>query len=527
MKIVVASLCFLFGISALAQTNDQPPTVAQGATYKSDSDELISIEKVSYAPFIDNLNGIYARPLETHLADLLGQMHRWSLASGTVNLGSSSLEELEENPARVKEIAGTNSDGFFAGKVIKGPKGLAMKVDFFLAKDGKLFLQAELKDFQQFDLNIVKEQLDSLLTKMMHKVPYSGRVLSREVNRVTVNIGSRDGLQKDQIVSVIQIIKLNRHPKFNFLVSVEKEIIGKIKILKVDDTLSFGAVISERERGAVQKGNKLDSLEFVTYAVNDVSLVPQQDNIDQRADAKLAFGKDAKAWKPQDEPTLGQVGGRLGLSRLNQSNDLQAGSVSGHDDFAPMAYLEGELWLTANWTVHADIQLGLASVNGPTNHISESLSAYEMLAGYRFRFGPSAWSAYAEPFVGYMTHRLYADSSNPVSFNTMEYNGFKIGVMGSTPIAPDSEWSIGGKIAFVIAPHLTETPNQSGDSSSNNVNQFGIFANKKMTEHWKLQGNLDFEMFSSSFSGTGTGSATSNSASEQFITLSVGAYYMF
>lgn len=526
MKTVIASICFLFAISALGQTNDQPPAATQGATYKSESDDLIAIEKVSYAPFIDNLNGIYARPLETHLADLLGQMHRWSVASGTANLGSSSLEELEENPARAKEIAGSNSDGFFAGKVIKGPKGLSMKLDFFLAKDGKLFLQAELKDFQQFDLNIVKEQLDSLLTKMMHKVPYSGRVLSRDVNRVTVNIGSRDGLQKDQVVSVIQIIKLNRHPKFNFLVSVEKEIIGKVKILKVDDTLSFGAVISERERGAIQKANKLDSLEFVTYAVNDVSLVPQRESIDQRADAGLAFGKDAKAWKPQDAPSIGQVGGRLGLSRLNQSTDLSSGAVSGHDDFAPMAFLNGELWLTSNWTLHADIQLGLASVSGPTSKVSESLSAYEMLAGYRFRFGPNAWSAYAEPFIGYMTHRLYADSG---SFNTMEYNGFKIGLMGSTPITPDAEWSVGAQIAFVIAPHLTETPYQSGTSSSNNVNQFGIWAAKKMTEHWKLQGNLDFEMFSSTFSGPGTypGPVSSSSASEQFITLSVGAYYMF
>lgn len=516
-------------MTAQAQTNGQGSS-AQTATYKSEVDDLISIEKVSYAPFIDNLNGIYARPLESHLADLLGQMHRWSLTSGVVNIGAASLEDLEENPQRVKEIAGNTTDGFFAGKVIKGPKGLSMKLDFFLAKDGKLFLQAELKDFQQFDLNIVKEQLETLLSKMLHKIPYSGRVLSREVNRVTVNVGSLDGLKKGQIISVIQIIKLNRHPKFDFLISVEKEIIGKIKILKVDDTLSFGAVVSERERGAIQKGNKLDSLEFVTYAVNDVSLVPNQENIDQRPDAKVAFGKDARAWKPEKEPSIGQVGGRLGLARLNQSADLSTGSISGHDDFAPMADLEGELWLTPNWTVHANIELGLASANNPNGggKISESLSAYEMLVGYRFRFGPSAWSPYAEPFIGYMTHRLYADAENPPAFNTTEYDGFKLGLMGSTPIGED--WSIGAKIGFVIAPHLTESPYQSGSSSSNNVNQFGIWGAKKMTEHWKLQGNLDFEMFSSTFSGTGTLPITPSSAgssSSQFVTLSVGAYYMF
>jgi hypothetical protein len=526
MKSFAILFCLLFAQGGHGQTNDQPSASSGGATYRSESDDLISIEKVSYAPFIDNLNGIYARPLEAHLAKLLNDMHRWSVA-GTVNIGNASLEELEENPSRVKEIAGTNSDGFFAAKIIKGPNGIAMKLDFFLAKDGKLLLQAEIKDFQQFDLNIVKEQLESLLAKVMHKIPYSGRVLSRDINRVTVDIGSRDGLQKNQVVSVIQVIKLNRHPKFNFLVSVEKEIIGKIKILKVDDTLSFGAVISERERGSIQKGNKLDALDFVSYTVNDSSLVPAQDNLDQRADAKVAFGKDAKAWKPQDAPSLGQVGARIGLAKLSQNSDLSTGAISAHDDFTPVAFLEGELWLTQNWTVHANVEIGFPSVTNPSGgNISEALTAYEMSAGYRFRFGPNAWSPYAEPFLGYMTHRLYADTVTPAAFTTMEYSGLKLGLMGGTPITADDIWYVGGKIAFTLSPHLTETPYTSGGSSTNNVNQFGVWVSKKMSEHWKLQGDLDFEVFSSDFSGAGTG-LTSNSASEQFITLSVGGYYLF
>jgi len=377
-------------------------------------------------------------------------------------------------------------------------------------------------------LNIIKEQLESLLSKAMHKIPYSGRILSRDVNRVTVNIGSRDGLEKNQVVSVIQVIKLNRHPKFNFLVSVEKEIIGKIKILKVDDTLSFGAVVSERERGSIQKGNKLDSLEFISYAVNDVSLVPAQDNIDQRPDAKVAFGKDAKAWKAQDAPSLGQVGARIGLSKLGQNADLSTGAISAHSDYTPVAFLEGELWITPNWTVHANIEIGFPQVANPqgAGTIFESLTAYEMLGGYRFRFGTNAWSPYVEPFFGYMTHRLYADTVTPAAFTTMEYSGFKLGVMGGTPITEDDVWHIGGKIAFTVSPRLNETPYTSGASSTNNVNQFGVWVSKKMSEHWKLQGNLDFEVFTSNFSGAGSG-LTSNSASEQFITLSGGAYYLF
>ncbi len=525
MKAFIALACFFASAVAVSQTNDQAPSL-----YHSEADTLVTIDKVSYAPFFDNLNGIYARPLESHFADVLNQMHRWSTGA-PVNINGATIDELEENPQAVKEAA-AGTDGFFAVRISKGPKGIAMKLDFFLAKDGRLLLQSEVKDFQQFDLNLVREQLDSLFTHMLHEIPYSGRVLSRDLNRVTVNVGSRDGLEKGQVLSVIQIVKLNRHPRFGFLVNAEKEIIGKIKVLKVDDTLSFGSVVMEKERGAVEKGSKLDSLEFVSYAVNDASLSPNPEGgIDQRSDSKVAFGKNARAWKPLSEASLGQVGGRFGLARFNESADISNGAVTAHDDFAPMVFLDGELWITSTWTIHAAIKEGIFSVSANGNTISESLSAYEMLVGYRFRFGPTPWSPYAEPFLGYMTYRLYADTTTPATFTTMQYNGFKIGVQGACPITEDDEWSVGGSIAFILSPSLTETPYSSGSSSTNSVNQFSLWVTMKMTEHWKAQANIDIEEYSSNFSGSGTRPApgtTANSASQEYLpTLSGGVYYMF
>jgi hypothetical protein len=357
-------------------------------------------------------------------------------------------------------------------------------------------------------------------------------VLSRDVNRVTVNIGSRDGLEKGQVVSVIQIIKLNRHPKFGFLVSADKEIIGKIKILKVDDTLSFGTLAMEKQHGAVQKGSKLDSIEFVTYSANDMSLAPSgEENLQDRQDAKVAFGKDAKAWKPQAAPSIGQVGASLGWGMFNESRGITTGGISAHDDFVPVVDINAELWITSNWTLHADIKEAILSVNNPLSgsepgSISESLSAYELSGGYRFRFGSgSVWSPYAEPFFGFMTSRLYADSSTPPAFTTMQYNGIKIGVQGEAPIMDD--YGVGAKIAFVLFPNLQESPGSSGSSSTNNINQFGVWGSKKLTEHWKALVNLDFEFFSSSFSGAGSLSNSATSASQRWLVLSAGMNYMF
>lgn len=488
--------------------------------YRSEADELVGIDRVGYVSFLDNLSGIYARPLEAHFAQVLGQMHRWSSA-GMAGNGGATLEELEENPKRVQEIAsGLKADAFFAAKIIKGPKGVAMKLDLFLAKDGKLFLQSEIKDFQQFDLNILKEQLDSLFSQIMKKIPYSGRVMSRDTTRVTMNVGARDGLEKNRVVSIVQLIKLTRHPRFNFMVSADKEIIGKVKIQKVDDTLSFGSVVMEKERGAIQKGAKLDSLEFVSYSVNDVALTGGEGTIDQRPDSKIAFGDNARQWKPQDEPMYGQVGARFGLSRFNRSMALASGSnLSGSDNFGLQGAIDAELWITANWTAHAQIKQGVYSVAG-----SGSLSAYELLGGYKFRFGPSIWSPYAEPFFGFMTYRIYGDGTN---FTTMEYTGFKLGVQGATPVTADGLWHVGGMLGFVFSPSLRESPGSSGGSSKNTINQFSIFGFRKMSEHWKVQANLDYEVYTTNFTGVGSRTNVANTASQRYVNLTGGISYLF
>lgn len=518
MRTLIA-LCILFSAALKAQTNDQ------ASTYHSDADKLVVIDRVGLVSFIDNLGGIYSRPLEAHFAKILGEMHRWSFV-GTAGLGDSSIEELEEDSNKVKAIGeGQKADALFAGKIIKGPKGITIRLDFFLVRDGLLFLQAEEKELQHFELPQLKEKLESLFTQIVRKIPYSGRILSRDGTRVTLNLGSRDGLEKDRVLTIIQIIDINRHPKFNFLINSEKETIAKVKVLKVDDTLSFGTLVFEKQRGAVAKGSKIDSLEMVSYSGMDMSLKNEGNSITDRPDAKVAFGDNAKAWKPYSEPTLGQVGARLGISRFNQAMNLSTGTnLSATDNLGIVGALDGEMWITSTWTAHAQIRQGIFAVSGPGGNVSESLSAYELLGGYKFRFGPSIWSPWVEPFFGYMTYLITGDGAY---FTSMQYSGFKLGVQGMTPITDDNVWSAGVSLAFVFSPSLNEAPGSSGSSSTNVINQFSLIGSRRMTEHWRIQGNLDYEIYTTNFSGSGSRPNSALTAAQRYMNLTAGAYYSF
>lgn len=518
------------GYRTFAQDNSLP------GTYRSDTDDLLTVEKISVLPFTDNMQGIYARPLEAHFISITENMHRWNYVPATNSGAILSPEELEAAPEKVMQVSqGLNADGVFASRITKGPNGVTIHLSFFLTKDGKLLSQAILKDHKVFNINDLKEQMQKLLSEILTRLPYAGRVLSREANRVTINLGRKDGLQQNQMLSVIQIIKAQRHPKFNFLVRTEKEIFGKIKILKAEETLSFGVIVTEKEKGAIQKNAKIGPLEFVTYSGNQtLSIEPTpEEALTARDDSEIAFGKDARTWVPQTPPTIGMVGGRLGLGRYNGNMNLSGGpALESSASIAPTFFVDGEIWVTPEFTFHAALHHSFWTSPDPRSggrDLNHSVSYYEAGFGYTFRFGDYVWSPQVEPFLGYFSYKHFVDQVSPQAFTTMEYSGFKVGLRGTTPVGDTRVYGVGGHFSLApLKPSMKESPVTSGASSNNNLVQFGVLGFQRVGERLKLQLNLDFEMYSTSFSGAGTRTAPSaDSASHRHTTLSGGVYYMF
>ena len=368
------------------------------AAYRSDADDLMSIDKVSILPFTDNLQGIYARPLEAHFTSLVEGLHRWDFVPANVTGPVLAPDELELAPEQVRELTkDMHVDAVFAARITKGPEGVTIHLSLFLTRDGKLLSQAILKGYPRFDLPELKTQVARLMSEVVTRLPYAGRVLSRDGNRVTINLGAQDGIQKDQTLSVIQILQLQRHPKFNFLIRTEKEIFGRVRVLKADETLSFATVVMEKERGAVQKGAKIGTLEGVTYAKTDsLSAAPTvEDELAQRDDGKLAFGTDPRAWTPQAPPSIGAVGVRLGLGRFTGATTLgEVGGLQASDGVSPSINVDGELWITPEWTFHARMKQGIVTVTNPRRdstpgRLNQSLSLYDLGFGYSVRFGGS------------------------------------------------------------------------------------------------------------------------------------------
>lgn len=532
------ALALALGFASEAQAQHRE----QSATYVSQVDQDLTIRRIALLPVTDNVDGIYARPVESQLTQLLKNSHRWDFVEATIAASLPTLVELEENPTEVQKLLQpVDADAFIGTTISRGPSGLSIRLDLFLKKDGKVFSQEVLRDHPRYELAGIRDRVNELYRKLVGRIPYDGLLLSRQGNRVTLNLGKSDGMTKDQIVTVVQIISVNRHPKFNFIVSSEKEILGRVKILKVDETLSFGAIVAEKEKDAVRRFAKVSGLEQVNYPeptrLDDSG---PSGEINDRPDAAVTFGKDPKEWLPTRPPSFGQIGAHIGLGTYsaNVATD-QSGTLQGTSPYYPSIGLEGEMWLTPQWAIHAEILQGVLSTSNPRGGatpgtLNQSLNRYSLEVTYNFLLRDDFFGPKFGFTGGFASYRMYVDGSTPDVFETTTYSGFFLGVGGSFPVTENKLWYLGGKLNIFVLPAMSETPRRSGTSSKNSINEFSIFVQRKIGENLRATGGLDFSLYSSSISGQGNRNGptsgtpeSATSLSQKHTVLTGGILYMY
>jgi hypothetical protein len=543
---IVSTLVVLSGFwSQATYGQTSSPAIEQSATYVSRVDESLTIRKVAVLPVSDNTDGIYARPIEAQINSLVRESHRWDLIDTSTSNSASlpTVSDLEEKPAVLqKAVKSIDADAFFIAAVSRGPNGMSIRLDLFLKKDGKLLTQELLKDHPRTEIPQLREQVRLMYNRLVNKLPYQGMILSRQGNRVTINLGKSDGLKKDQTVSAVQIISVQRHPKFNFLISTDKEILGQIKVLKVDETLSFGTIMNERERGAIARFAKITSLQPVEYGDPALLTSDASGDLRQRPDAVVAFGEKPTEWVPTRPPAFGQVGLRLGLGTYNSSLNISGASPScceASSSFYPSIMLDGEIWINPKWIARAEITQGVLSGSNPRSGsspatVNEAYSRYQLVVGYNFLLKDDFFGPKIQVNAGLATASMKVDDSNPRGITSTSFSGALIGLMGMFPVTDDKIWFVGGKFNLFLFPKLSETPITSGGDPKASINDFSIFAQRKLGENLRAVGSLDFSLYSASYSGAGNRFQADNvtpeiatSLSQRHTVLTGGIIYMF
>lgn len=535
-RIAILIIMILGSAAAFGARNDSPKNA-----YVSQADRLLTVHKLGVLPVTDNVNGLYSRYVENKLNQIIKDGHRFSLVEIRDADPRPTLDDYENNPDLIKKLGNKhNVEGLVAARINKGPSGVDMSVDLFLTADGNLIAKEELNGESRFEVADIEKKAAELYAKAVDKLPYKGLVLSRQGNRVTIDVGARDGVKEGTIVTVEQVISIKRHPKFKFLLSSEREIMGKIKILKVDDTLSFGVVLHEKDRGVVGKDSKLTGLDFITYAD------PAQTSLEAAAGPdpfkdEVSFGKNPKEWKPAKMPSYGKIGFNLGLGSFRNSItllDTGTGVQSSYSDnvsIYPQLRLNGEVWLTPNWFIGAKIQQGVLSIGNPQSgsnptKLGANTAHYDLQFGYKFLLQEQDfWGPQINFHLGFNKYTLSVDASTPLTFTTMSYSGLYGGLGGSIPLNPERTYYLDVNLDRYLFPTLSESPASSGANADNSVTSFSFGGSYKLTPQFWIVAHFDFEFYFTTFNGLGTrpGGVSGMNSSHSLITLNGGIEYLF
>jgi len=495
--------------------------------YLSDVDKFLTIHKVTVLPATDNVNDLYARPVETKLKELVGQAHRFELIEIKNAEGSLTTSDYETDTTKIKNL-NANADALISAHITKNPQSVELTLDLFMKSDGLLLAQEIKKLDNSFQTNQIVQAAQEMYSQLIKKVPYEGLILSRQGNRVTVDVGSRDGISNNTVITVEQIISINRHPKFHFILGAERVTLGKVKLVKVDETLSFGVIIAEKERGVISVDHKVSGLGFLNYAKSP-------DNLDSGESADsgaVKFSKTKSDILPSEQPSFGKVGLGLGLGSFNTALSFQnEGSYGADSSLYPQLQLTGEIWITKSWYTGTEIRQGTtSSLNSTAGGITGGVRTayYDLYAGYKFLLQDDFWGPQINLHLGFASSTMVVDRASITSLSSTAYSGLYYGIGGSIPISRNRSTYIDIMLNRFFLPQFSETPVASGAASSSSAMLISLGGSYRFTPHISAVAHLEYEFYSTTFTGPGARNSDIGLNSSQSLTsLISGVNYTF
>jgi hypothetical protein len=485
--------------------------------FKSADDELLNIQNIAITNVIDNVNGVYSKTLTEWLFKRIEDDHQWNPISFNRDLKSDYLD-----PDEAKKImAETKSQALITSRILRGPQGLSLRMTLYVGASGFPLVQEGKISPKTDSLDNIKNEYKNIYEVVHNRLPTDGEILSRSGNEVTLNVGANWNLKPGQSIDAIQILKIQRHPKLHFIVGAEKAILGKIKLTKVDDYLSFGKIAFEKEPNALRVATKILAARATVYPTGNEKVNDP------------AFGENPTEWTPIPPPQFGKLTLLAGISSYTQNADLQSyGGISASSPISPTIKLDGEVWINQDWYLEfATSQSAFTLFNPVTGdspgRLNTTVSSYTIAGGHNWLLGPDFFGPKMQFSFGLHQWASDPDQSAPtLAFTRMQFGGMYLGFQGTFAVTDGSPWDIGAQFKFYLTKNVTES-RSSGNSSSVNMIDFSILAKYRKSIRMSYVGYVIFENYSAEFSGSSSRPDPAQKVSHKNNQLLLGLEYAF
>ena len=552
LGVVLLIFSYAFSTKAQLSTKNKNPFPVK---YLSLVDQKIVLKTITLAPVYDNVNGIYSEPIQKLLIDLLQSDKVWGYSEFPDFNSKIFIEKFDSQPSEVIDVlTKTTSQGLLTAYITKGPRGLNAKLKLYTQDQGLILAEESFQDLNSFEISKLREIFVTMYHSLKSRLPYRGYVISRRGLDVTLNLGSMNGVQLGQELVLAQILKINRHPKLKTMVGVEKEIIAKLKIIKVEPYLSFAKIIFEKETGVADIGAKVLPSEYVAYPIPILNLegvvigdAPTKiQTITPSADADLMIKsndgitpeqKDQKEKMLDKHNSFGVLTAQGVITQYKESTALSSGaSPSAANNLAPGIYLGIQLYLLKNnFFIDLNTQLNLFSSNnqfaGSTPfQLSYTYNRYTASIGYDYLVADAGPES-VDPIkltaaIGFTNIKTDVSTTTPTSLTSTQTDALDLQLKASMPLSLNYSFIVGAKLDIFLTPKLSESPVNSG-SALTSITSFGFFGIYPISDKLHFRSDLGVTNVSATFSGAGTRPVLSTSTSIQSINEQIGIEYLF
>lgn len=543
-------LIVFFGLNCFAQTqvtntkNKSPFPVK----YTSEIDKKIILKTITLAPVYDNANGVYSAPIQKLLTDLLQSDKVLGYSAFPPTNKRIFVESYDTKPNDVLDVlAKTDSQGLMTALITKGPRGLNARLKLYTQDQGIVLLEESFSDLKAFELSRLRDEFVTLYHNIKNKLPYRGIIQSRRGLEVTMNLGAFNGVEVGQELAIAQILKLNRHPKLKTLVGIEKEIIGQVKVTKVEPYLSFAQIIFEKETGVVDVGTKVLPSESISYPIPVLNAQGDVVGDEKTSTAKMSKKQASDLAKKEEviealdvpkkdklidikhEPVVSAESEKIyksiyalgGFSQYSESTSFVGGtSADSKQSMALSLLLGGKVSFFDAYS--ADFNYHLQSFKAD-NSLTYSLTKYSLMFGYTYYLDETNTGSKFIASGGYSVFKTDVSTTTPTVFTSTQTNGFAFKLEGLMPV---SSFEVGAYYQFLLSPQFTETPETSG-SSSPLFNTIGLIGYYKVSENLTYRAEIILDSLQSNFSGVSTRSLPATSTSIKNTSELFGIEYSF
>lgn len=149
-----------------------------------------------------------------------------------------------------------NADAIITGSISMADR-VSITGQIFDAKEGQMLAMESFQEMGEAE-PLIKRGIQLLAYKLINRIPYKGIVIDRTEKGYTVDAGINQGVAKGAVLSVYEIVGINRHPFLGDVISVDKAEIGTLVVTDVSENSSIAKIRSIKTGREIRVNNKVD-----------------------------------------------------------------------------------------------------------------------------------------------------------------------------------------------------------------------------------------------------------------------------